>query len=414
MKNPKRGLPIELPPCGIFVGTGIYPASKDYLLTTLYAHQTWIPQSCHPLEMIDKIIQDNQGNLAQFWGASRGYAPATHAEWFYALDEIGVHVSDPDWENGTDIDVGCCEKIRQYRHRLGAGILRFMKAAAERGIYTALLYTDSEREWVRRFKEVGAHYLGYDFGERFTFSLDCASVRGKDPRLVTLQELADDLVDRVRTHVDERHAAGWGNVMATSSNFHIDYEIVGGADIPVVEDFAFGHLNIASALSRGLYRQYNLPLWGSHLAHEHYSWLPYRSPHKFPLLRAALFQKYMAGSKMVINESGNWFTEATLCEDSPKFEFDRAPLAPSEVPWNGGVPPKFIPLIKEARKHYGKVDYTAPQSQQYRRVISDFYDFVKANGTPEGLRRPLPLRRGTWISAIRVFSPITRLREPIR
>jgi hypothetical protein len=375
---------IALPQCGMFVGTGVYPMSKDYLLSALYGHQSWAPQSFHPLEMIEKIVRDNQGNLAQFWGYARGYAPTTLAEWIYALDEIGVHVPEPDWEQGTDIDAGQSRELREHAGRKGAGILRFMKAAAARGIYTALIYTDSAEEWVRRFAEVGQFYLGYDFGERFSFGFDSPALRGRDPQSVTLRDLADDLMARVRQHVDERHAGGWGNVMATSSNFHIDYEIAAGADIPVVEDFAFCHLNLASALSRGLYRQYGLPLWGSHLAHEHYSWLPYSNPRKFDLLKAALYQKYMAGSKMVINESGTWFVEVSLCEDSPKFELPRVPLKPSEVSRGGGVPPKFIPYIAEARRHYGEIDHTSPHCRRYRQVLSDFYDFVKAHGTPEG------------------------------
>src|SRR5690606_4333695 len=114
------------------------------------------------------------------------------------------------------------------------------------------------------------------------FRLDEASLAGKKLEDVTLQMLADDLIARVKAHVDKRRAAGWGNIYATSCNFYIDYEIVAGTDIPLLEDFAFQHLNVASALSRGLYRQFDLPMWGSHLAHEHYSWIPAKSPYKFP------------------------------------------------------------------------------------------------------------------------------------
>ena len=372
---------VKLPPCGIFVGTGVYPMSADYLLCTLYGHMTWAPQSFSPLKMLDKIIEDNQGNLAQFWGYARGSSPATIAQWFYALDEIGVHVPEPDWTNGKHLRVEECRELKDHADRRGAGVLRFMKAAAARQIYTVLLYVDAEPQWAARFKEAGEHYLGYDFGERFTFNLDNAALQGRKLEDVDLQVLADDLVARVRSHVAERHAAGWGPVMATSSDFHLDYEIAAGADIPVVEDFAFCHLNMASALSRGLYRQYDLPLWGSHLAHEHYSWIPYGCEHKFDLLRAALYQKYMAGSKMIINESGNWFVEASLCQDSPKFELPRVTLEHSRL---RGEPHLFAPFIEEARRHYDKINYHAPASRRYRKVISDFYDFVKANGTPEG------------------------------
>ena len=359
MTNPARGMPVKLPSCGLFIGSGIYPMSRDYLLCVMHGHQAWTPQTSHPVEMLEKILQDNQGNLAQVWGVSRGYSPAAIAEWFLALDEIGVHVPEPDFVRGTDIYAKRAPELARHRDRHGAGLLRFMREARARGIYTTFIYTSSEQAWIDRFGEIGEHYLGYDFGERYSFALDSAMLKGKRLDQVTLEDLAADLLARVRAHVDERHRTGWGNVMATSSNFFIDYEVEAGTDIPVVEDFAFSHLNQASALSRGLYRQYNLPMWGSHLAHEHYSWLPWQSPYKFPLLMAAFQQKYMGGSKMIINESGNWFVEATLCEDSPKHFFPRVPLKVHEATWAGNPDeqiPKFVPFIEEARQYYPTID----------------------------------------------------------
>ncbi|MCK5843255.1 MAG: hypothetical protein KAG97_01025, partial [Victivallales bacterium] len=171
--------------------------------------------------------------------------------------------------------------------------------------------------------------------------------------------------------------------MATSCNFYIDYEVLGGADIPLVEDFAFNHLNVASALSRGLMKQHELPTWGSHMAHEHYSWIPNASKYKFKLLEQAMYQKYMTGGKIIINESGNWFVEATLCMDSPKHEFPRVPLTPADLKWGSGVE-NAIPHMKEARKNFDRINYDSPICKAYQKEISDFYDFVKANGTPEG------------------------------
>ncbi|HWQ55388.1 MAG TPA: hypothetical protein VN442_17005, partial [Bryobacteraceae bacterium] len=231
-----------------------------------------------------------------------------------------------------------------------------------------------------RFQEAGDHYLGYDFGEIFTFRLEEKHLEGQDTGRITLKTLADGFMERVRAHVEKRHATGWGNVMATSINFYIDYEIVAGADVPLIEDFAFSHLNVASSLSRGLYRQFDLPIWGSHLAHEHYSWIPYSSEHKFDLLKAAMYQKYMAGSKIIINESGNWFLQAQLCTDSPMFETPRV-----EIGRIGNTDPRLTaPYVEKARQTFHKIDYHSPVARRYREVISDFYDFVKAHGTPEG------------------------------
>ena len=397
---------VEFPECGMFIGSGVYPMSAGYLLSNLYAHQSWAPQSYSPREMIEKIVEDNQGNLAQVWGYSRGYAPATHAEWFYALDEIGIKVPEPDFENGKYLKYQDCPELKEHADRRGAGLLRFAREAAEKGIYTTFIYTDAHPQWSGQLKDLGKHYLGYDFGERFTFRLDEESLKGKELEEVTLDLLADDLIERVREFVDERHAAGWGNVMATSCNFYIDYEIVGGADVPLVEDFAFSHLNMASAISRGLHRQHDLPLWGSHLAHEHYSWIPYRNPRKFDLLKAAMYLKYMAGGKLIINESGNWFVEACLCEDSPKHELPPVPLKPEEVSWSGDKPIKFIPYLEQARRHFDKVNYHSPVCRRYRKEISDFYDFVKANGTPEGQpESTIAIAKGNYDLCNHRFSP---------
>ena len=375
--TPRSHRSIQLPPCGLFVGTGIMNSVPDNLVCAGRMYTVWVPQLFSPMELLEKVIEDNQGNLVQYWGFDGGGAPITYAR-HRALEDLGLEAPQQDWENLKNLRVTDWIDPQQYKHRSGAGVVKLIKAAREKGIYIALIYTQATPEWSGQFIEAGGeYYLGYDFGEAFTFRPNRENQSLQEE--ITLRSLADDLMNRVREHVEARHATGWGNVMATSSNFHLDYEIAAGADIPLVEDFAFRHLNLSSALSRGLYRQYNLPLWGSHLAHEHYSWLPYSSKYKFPLLRAAMYQKYMAGSKMIINESGGWYLEAKLVVDSPMFE----------TPWVEGSlypkgPEQWAPYVKEARKAYHKINYHSPTAKQYRKEISDFYDYVKANGTPEG------------------------------
>jgi len=353
----------------------------DYLVGSGRTHTIWCPQIFSPLELLDKILEDNQGNLVQYWGFSGESSPVAFAR-HHALEDIGVVPPEPDWENKKNLRVSDWLDDTQYADRFGAGVLKFVKAAADKDIYTILLYTESNPEYSRQFAKAGGeHYLGYDFGEAFTFRLKEEHLGDESARdRITLTDLADGLIARVKEHVDERHATGWGNVMATSGNFYLDYEIAAGTDVPLTEDIAFSHLNMASALGRGLYRQYNLPIWGSHIAHEHYSWIPYSSKHKFDLLRATFYQKYMAGAKIIINESGGWYLEAALCEDSPMFETPRVEL--------GDIgrrdPHLSAPYVEEARKAYDKIGYHSPAARRYRKEISDFYDFVKANGTPEG------------------------------
>jgi hypothetical protein len=395
---------IALPPCGLFVGTGIMNSKADYLIGSGRTFTVWCPQLFSPLELLDKIREDNQGNLVQYWGFSGGLSPVTFAR-HHALEDIGVTPPEPDWENKKFLKVEDWVKPGQYADRFGAGVLKFVKTAAEKGIYTILLYTEAGPAWSKQFKKAGgAHYLGYDFGERFTFRLEEEHL-GKKTRLdkVTLKTLADDFIARVKKHVDERHAAGWGNVMATSGNFYLDYEIAAGTEVPLSEDFGFSHINMASALSRGLYRQYDLPIWGAHMAHEHYSWIPYSSPHKFALLRAAFFQKYMAGAKIILNESGGWYLEACLVPDSPMFETPRVELG-GRI--SNRDPYLSAPFVQEARKTYGKINYHSPVAKQYRKVISDFYDYVKANGTPAGQpETTIALAKGNYDLCSHEYSP---------
>ncbi len=372
-------LKITLPPCGTLVGTGIMNSKEGYLVGSGKMHTTWSPQLFTPLELLDKILEDNQGNFVQYWGFSGGLGPVTFAR-HHALEDLGMTPPEPDWANQKNLVVKDWVNPEDYKDRSGAGVLKLIKAAAEKHLYIALLYTESQPQWSQQFIGAGGqYYLGYDFGERFTFRFDEAHRQSGNLDAITLQTLADDLIERVRAHVDERHATGWGNVAATSGNFYLDYEIAAGADIPMVEDFV-GAFNLTSAQSRGLYRQYDLPIWGSHPAHEHYSWIPYASEHKFALLRAAMFQKYMAGCKMILNESGGWYLEAALVEDSPMFETTR--VLPGRH--NLRDPHLGAPFVEEARKTFDKINYHSPTAKAYRREISDFYDFVKANGTPQG------------------------------
>ncbi|MEI7435802.1 MAG: hypothetical protein WCL16_03220 [bacterium] len=323
----------KLPACGLFLGSGIYEHSGR-LVCSGKAFTYWSPDYPTARQTVDLIVRDNQGNTAQFW------------------------------QNGQTL-------------------LEMAQSAISQGLYVTFLYSNAEAGVSAQFKSLGDHYLGYDFGERYSFGIyDQDLPLGKTLDEITLKDMADGLMRKVAAHVDERHKAGWGHVMATSSNFYIDYEIAAGAEVPVPEDFAFRHLLMASAISRGLYRQYDLPLWGSHLAHEWYSWLPQKNPLKFPLFKASLYLKYLSGAKLIINESGNWALQSSLCPDSPMHTMPRVIGDPPGIHHTGQ---EFVDLhIEEARKLFCNIDYRSPTAAKYRKEISGFYDFVKANPAPAG------------------------------
>ncbi len=375
--------PVKLPSCGIFIGSGIYQGQAGYLARSGRTHTAWLPQSFSPEDILDLVISENQGNLVQFWGLDGGWgfneAPVTVAR-FHALEDIGIQAPLPDWEGRRNLTLKDWDTPLHYPERKGAGALKFLHAAATRGLYSILLYTDAHPDWSQRFQEVGDSYLGYDFGEIFSFRWEESRSNDQPGKAVTLEELSADLLRRIRAFIANRKAKGWGRIMATSANFYLDYEVVAGTEIPLAEDFAFAHLHMASALSRGLYRQFSLPLWGAHLAHEHYSWIPFGCEYKFPLLRAAFYHKMIAGAKMLINESGNWFLQTTKAVDSPLFEMPRVELGKI----SNRDPHKVAPLVKEAESLFHKVDYHSTYAKEYRRVISEFYDDMKANPAPAG------------------------------
>ena len=324
---------IKLPECGLFLGSGIYDHCGR-LVCSGKAFTYWSPDYPSAAESVNLIVPDNQGNTAQLW------------------------------QNGQ-------------------ALLDLARSAVSQGLYVMFLYSDAPAEISAQFDALGDHYLGYDFGERYSFRLEGVDgVDDADSGQATLRDLAQGLMRKVAAHVEERHKAGWGFVMTTGSKFHIDYEIAADVDIPLYEDFGLSNLMVSSALSRGLYRQYELPLWGTHLAHEWYSWFPQANPLKFPVLQAAMRLKYLAGAKIIINESGNWALQSSLCPDSPMHTMPRAIGDPP------GIRDTSRELaerhIEEARKLFCNIDYRSPTAAKYRKEISDFYDFVKANPAPAG------------------------------
>ncbi|MCI7643953.1 MAG: hypothetical protein MST10_06320 [Lentisphaeria bacterium] len=328
---------IEMPPNGIFIGSGVYGHKGD-ILCGGRCFSYWVAPDAPKHDVIVKLcVEENQGNMLQFWAK-------------------------------------------------GEDLWNLMQQAKAEGLYSVAFYADADEATSKKFKELGASYLGYDFGERFSMGLYSGStsvdsdMTPEQAQKADLQTAADIFIKKVKDWVDFRHSGDWGLVMATSANFYIDYEIAAGVEVPCTEDFPFGNLTTASALNRGLFRSFNLPIWGSHLAHEWYSYLPHKNPHKMETLKTAMYLKYMTGAKMIINESGNWALQSSLCEDSPMQTMPRATDKLSEK-----VPDEArAQLVKDAEKLFVNIGHRSPVAVEYRKIISDFYDYTKANPAPAG------------------------------
>ena len=337
-KTTKTAVPAE----GIYIGSGVYGGGDRICLTGL-AFTYWIPTRPTLDEIIGLCKKANQGNTLQFWQG-------------------------------------------------GEELAKLAKEAADHDLHVTCIYSSGTPDVAKKLCQCGNLYLGYDFGERYVFSLynfGVSADRGmtrEEASKVTLRQIADGLMRRVQKDVEQRHADGWGNLMITSGNFSLDYEIAAGVEIPCTEDYAFGSLMVASALSRGLYRQYDLPMWGSHLAHEWYSWIPHSNPMKMPSLELGLYLKYLSGSKMIINESGNWALQSSLCPDSPMHTLPRIPGDPPGLyPINESNKEKYAkPYLEEGRRLFCNIDYRSPVARKYREIISDFYDFCKEHPAPKG------------------------------
>ncbi len=331
---------IEMPENGIFVGSGVYghAGGKGGVFCGGRCFSYWCSPDAPPYDgIVDLCLKENQGNLLQFW--------AKH---------------DTLW--------------------------KVMQEARDAGLYSVAFYADADVETSKKFKTLGKSYLGYDFGERFSMSIYSGSTNvdrdmtPEEAKKASLQDAADNFMKQVKDWVDNRHERDWGLVMATSANFYIDYEVAAGVEVPCTEDYPFGNLTTASALNRGLFRSFNLPIWGSHLAHEWYSYLPHKNPHKMECLKTSMYLKYMTGAKMIINESGNWALQSSLCEDSPMQSMPRGGDKLSEK-----IPPERIPeLMKEGEKLFVNIGHRSPVATEYRKIISDFYDYTKANPAPAG------------------------------
>ena len=315
----------------LYIGSGVYE-NCGRMYAGGFCFTYWSPEKLNCEEIIDLCIKEGVGNTLQFWQSNRT-------------------------------------------------LLELARKAKKLGLYSTCIYSTATNGMAAKISsELGQSWLGHDFGERFSFSL---YTDWKD-RGVTLRALAEEYMNRVHKHVNDLHAAGWGNVMATSANFSLDYEVAAGTEIPCTEDFPFGDLMLASALSRGLYRQYNLPMWGAHLAHEWYSWIPHKNPYKMKTLETAFYLKYMTGAKLIINESGNWQLQSSLCEDSPMSLMPK----PFRKMSDKISLPENRPLLEaasaEAKKKFSYIDYRSPVARKYRKVISDFTAFCKKHPAPKG------------------------------
>lgn len=375
----------HLPECGIYIGSAIYVSYADYTVGTGRLFTTWVPENHDPEWYLEKTLTENQGNLVQLWpGGVKQQLRA--AAWWRGMTADRTPVPVPDWKNRKMLRPEDWDEIAENDVRQGEGMLHFAEKAQAMGLYTMLIYGSDivNPEYAKAVTALGNSFLGHDLGEVFTFRFEDeeeATIRS-DAAEFSLAGIAEKFKATVRKVLDDERKHGYDCIMSTGVSFAVDYEVAAGLDIPIFEDYAE---NTASGLCRGLMRQCGLPAWGTHMNHEWYAWLPYSCKYRMESFRNGMFIKYMSGSKILINECGNWYLQSNLCQDSPMVTSVPKLQPPSQKGIGLGNDFDYsADFVEEARKCYPAINYDSAPAREYRRMISDFYNYVKENGTPSG------------------------------
>ena len=249
------------------------------------------------------------------------------------------------------------------------------------GLAASVTQGQATPEQVKWIRENGV-FTCYDLHETITPGLPEGAEDAADP----LVRSADDYIRRMTKMIGDAHAAGWWPVTSSTASFDLDYRMLSGLDVPGIEFFPYPQTSLAMSLCRGMARQYGVPVWHAYLAHDWYSYLPHTNPHKMDSLMMMLRMQYMSGAKLVILESGNWWSQANLCPDSPQTYLPPVKAKAIGQWLEGDEAKKAVTddMLLEAKRKFSWIDFRSPVVTKYRQVMSDFWDFVKQNPAPKG------------------------------
>ena len=338
---PRKNAALRLPAEGMYLSSGWYGASGGLAWSGGLTNTEWSPDHPRMEEGPSALKTANQGNAVQ------------------------------TWRHGTNL-----VRTAEVAGKAGMSLMTLCSGASAQQV--AAVYAASD-------------FVAYDMHESFTFELyDDEMNMYKETaeetlRRYTLRKSANDLVRKIRGRTDRLHELGWKALTSSSASFHLDYLMLGGLDVPGLEFYPFADTLLGAALCRGMTRQYGANGWHAYLAHEWYSYLPHTNPRKMESLRTMLQMQYLNGAKIITLESGNLYLQSNLCVDSPQGFLP--PVGERII--NGNFDREQDKLvtaddIREAKRKYSWIDDRSPVVQKYRRIMGDFWDFVKANPQPAG------------------------------
>lgn len=205
----------------MYLGVPVYLDRGDYIFQSTGPYYTsWVPEDHDPEWYLDKIVEDNQGNLAVIWDGRCSRYQLKSKAFLLDLEDVGIKVPDPDWENGKYLIPEDFEPCMTMPERLGAGFYRFVRAAEERGLYCSSIYTDATPEWTQKIVSSPV-YIGYNVGEAFSFGSGfCTAKRADGTPDYTLKTAAADFGASISGYLGKLTANGWKTFLITSGSFH--------------------------------------------------------------------------------------------------------------------------------------------------------------------------------------------------
>lgn len=237
------------------------------------------------------------------------------------------------------------------------------KTVDERKLWSMSIYAGDNAQCQANLSDFfGGRYLGNNCGELASFMYQGRNECG----ILMNGTLADAKHDFVNQFCGSA-AFGWMSkfpfMFSTCGAALSCYELQGGIDYICNEVWAIGAQNVAhtSAEARGAARKWGPEYWAAWNAHEwQTTGVPYLTQQKFDSCFVGFVEEYIAGTSMMVQESGTQQTQAwQYTSRNPGEDKDKR--------------------IKE--------EYDGEVPRRYREVTKRFWDFVKAHprekGTPE-------------------------------
>ena len=254
----------------------------------------------------------------------------------------------------------------------GGNLCKWAKFFAEQKIYFAFLYSIDidkfkaisriPKETITQIKEIAREYfLGdtiaelsgdYACKERGYFGKGFGLGILPPQNLTDMQKARDNYIELVKRLIKADNDIGLDRdyISSVEQNVFNSYNLEAGAGFPIVEVFQ-GNPEVQISFTRGAARAYKTKGWGTYFAHEWYAGMFHDDELKKKRLELAYKYGYLAGSNLLVLESGDeeinsygrpYSKESEICGNYQKVIKDTAKFIKKDNRPCGG------PLVKVA------------------------------------------------------------------